>query len=91
MRSCSPCLRTDEFVMKYVRLPSLSERGDGSKHKRTDVELLQSMVRKMTKSDDNSLMSIEQRDLHIAQFEQTCQAKFTPVQSFSVCWERRMC
>ena len=91
VRSCSPCLRTDEFVMKYVRLPSLSERGNGLKHKRTDMELLQSMVTKMTKSDDNSLMSIEQRDSHIAQFKQTSQAKFTPVQSFSVRWERRMC
>ncbi len=77
--------------MKYVRLPLRSERGDGSKHKRTDVELLQSMVRKITKSDDNSLTSIEQRDLLIAQFEQTCQAKFTPGQSLLVRWEGKMC
>lgn len=53
VRSCSPCLRADEFVMKYVWLPLLSERGDGLKHERTDMELLQSMVRKITKSDDN--------------------------------------
>ena len=39
--------------MKYVWLPLLSERGDGLKHERTDMELLQSMVRKITKSDDN--------------------------------------
>ncbi len=89
--SCSPCLHTDNFVMKNVRLPLLSECGDWLKHKRTDVELLQLMVHKMTKSDDDSLTSIEQRDLLIAQFEQTCQAKFTPGQSLSVRWEGRMC
>ncbi|KAL3778057.1 hypothetical protein ACHAW5_011128 [Stephanodiscus triporus] len=82
----SSMLALDEFVKKYGRLPSRSmigENGDGSKHKRTDVERLQSLVQKMTKNDDDSPTSMERRDSIVAQFAQTCRAKFTPVQALA--------
>ena len=84
----SSMLALDEFVRKYGRLPSRSsigENGDGSRHKRTDVERLQSLVRKMsTKNDgDSSPTSVERRESLIAQFARTCRAKFTPVQALA--------
>jgi ubiquitin-activating enzyme E1 len=82
----SSMLALDEFVQKYGRLPlrSLVKNNDnGSKHKRTDVELFQSLVQKIIKNDGDSLTSMERKDSLVAQFAQTCRAKFTPVQALA--------
>ena len=83
----SSMLALDEFVRKYGRLPlrsSIGENDDGSRHKKTDVERLQSLVRKMSKNDgDSSPTSVERRESLIAQFARTCRAKFTPVQALA--------
>jgi len=81
----SSMLALDDFVRKYGRLPSRSsigEIGDG-RHKRTDVERLQSLVRKMSTNVGDSPTSVELRESLIAQFARTCRAKFTPVQALA--------
>lgn len=70
----------DAFVQKYGRLPCRLNKSNNdnnsTKPKRSDKVRFQSLVNKITNSESTKSM-----DRMIAQFADTCRAKFTPIQA----------